>query len=124
MLIAEDSEVARDTLAEFIQTLPDIEICGAVEDGAAAVELALKVQPDVVLLDMQMPVMGGIEAAGIFRTCLPHTAIIVMTVRDHPDLRAACLTTENNNGDELRYRLRDVFILTNKGTRVEERASI
>ena len=53
-----------------------------------------------------------------------HRTSEVVLLNTAIDLRAVCLTTENNNGDELRYRLRDVFILTNKGTRVEERASI
>jgi DNA-binding NarL/FixJ family response regulator len=91
MLLAEDSHVARQSITSFLGTLEGIELSGACQDGRAAVEAALADPPDIALLDLQMPVMSGLEAAEVFRSCLPETAVIMMTVHDHPEVRMACL---------------------------------
>jgi DNA-binding NarL/FixJ family response regulator len=91
MVFAEDSQVARQSITGFLGTLENIDLCGVCDNGRTAVETALISQPDVVLLDLQMPVMSGLEAAQVFRSCLPETAVIMMTVHDHPEVRAACL---------------------------------
>lgn len=91
VLFADDSSVARQSIAAFLRSLDHVELHAACENGRAAVEQALRDQPDAVLLDLQMPVMSGLEAAQILRSCLPETAVIIMTVHDHPEVRAASL---------------------------------
>ncbi|HEX9784804.1 MAG TPA: response regulator transcription factor [Opitutaceae bacterium] len=93
VLLADDSPVTRQSISDYLKGLEDVELCGVCENGRTAVETALREQPDLMLLDMQMPVMGGLEAARIFRSCLPAMAIILMTIHDHPEIRAACMSS-------------------------------
>jgi DNA-binding NarL/FixJ family response regulator len=92
ILFADDSLVARDSISEFLRSRDDVELCGACMNGRDAIEKALRDQPDVVLLDLQMPELSGLEAAQIFRSCMPETAVIMMSVHDHTEMRAACLS--------------------------------
>ena len=62
VLIADDHPLMRKGLADILEGVDDIEVVGAAEDGAAAVALAHAVKPDIVLMDISMPGMDGIEA--------------------------------------------------------------
>lgn len=91
LLFADDSLVSRRSIVDFLQSRPRVDLFAVCENGRAAVEHALRDQPDVVLLDLQMPVMSGTEAAKIFRSCMPRTGIILTSLHDQPDVQAACL---------------------------------
>lgn len=93
VILADDSLLARRTISHFLQGLEHVELCAVCEDGHKAVEAALRHQPDLAILDMQMPVLGGMEAARIFRSSLPAMAIIMMSLHDQPEIRAACLNS-------------------------------
>jgi DNA-binding NarL/FixJ family response regulator len=69
----------RQGLKMFLGLDPELEIIGEAENGAEAVKLATELQPDVVLMDMLMPVMDGIEATKIIRRDLPDTEVIALT---------------------------------------------
>jgi DNA-binding NarL/FixJ family response regulator len=62
VLIADDHPLMRKGLADILQGVDDIDVVGAAEDGAAAVALAYAVKPDIILMDISMPGMDGIEA--------------------------------------------------------------
>jgi DNA-binding NarL/FixJ family response regulator len=62
VLVADDQEIVRTGLTMLLGTQPDIEVVGEAADGGRAVELALRLRPDVCLFDIRMPVMDGIEA--------------------------------------------------------------
>ena len=79
ILIADDHSVVRQGLRMFLGLDPDLEIIGEASDGAEAVKMAHALNPDVVLMDMLMPVMGGIEATQIIRRELPDTEVIALT---------------------------------------------
>lgn len=79
VLIADDHPVVRQGLAAFLALQPDIELVGEAVDGADAVEKALAFVPDVVLMDLAMPVIDGIEAIRRIRARTPATKIIVLT---------------------------------------------
>ncbi len=79
ILIADDHSVVRQGLRMFLGLDPDLEIIGEASDGAEAVRMAHALNPDVVLMDMLMPVMGGIEATQIIRRELPDTEVIALT---------------------------------------------
>jgi DNA-binding NarL/FixJ family response regulator len=79
ILIADDHSVVRQGLKMFLSLDPDLEVIGEAGDGAEAVRMARQMQPDVVLMDMLMPVMDGIEATGTIRGEMPDTEVIALT---------------------------------------------
>jgi len=64
LLIADDYDTLRENIKSFVSKQPDIEVVGEAKDGETAVELAKNLSPDVVLMDISMPKLSGIEAAG------------------------------------------------------------
>jgi DNA-binding NarL/FixJ family response regulator len=79
ILIADDHSVVRQGLRMFLSMDPELEIIGEANDGAEAVRMAAALKPDVVLMDMVMPVMTGIEATIEIRRDLPDTEVIALT---------------------------------------------
>jgi DNA-binding NarL/FixJ family response regulator len=79
ILIADDHAVVRQGLRMFLGLDPEMEVVGEAENGARALELVAELAPDVVLMDLLMPVMGGIEAIGLIRTRHPDTEVVAMT---------------------------------------------
>jgi DNA-binding NarL/FixJ family response regulator len=80
ILIADDSGTVRRILKMFLETRKDIEVCGEAADGFDAVQKAKMLRPDLVLLDLAMPVMNGAEAAAILKKMMPNMPIIVFTM--------------------------------------------
>jgi len=68
-----------------LQVHPNIEVCGEAMDGAQAVEEAKKVRPDVVVLNVTMPVMNGFEAAREIKAILPNSAIVILSQNADPE---------------------------------------
>lgn len=91
ILIADDQQPFRDGLQALFQSVPDIEVVGEATTGAEAVALAEALQPDVVLMDIKMPGMNGIEATHKILTASPHISIIVLTMFDDNDMVFAAL---------------------------------
>jgi len=79
ILITDDHQVVRQGLRMFLKLDPEMDIVGEAENGAQAVELAGTLAPDVVLIDLLMPVMGGIEATRQIRARYPETEVVAMT---------------------------------------------
>lgn len=79
ILIADDHSVVRQGLRMFLGLDPELEVVGEASDGAEAVRLAGKLRPDVVLMDLLMPVMDGIAAIQTIRTELPGTEVVALT---------------------------------------------
>jgi len=79
ILVAEDHLVARVGVTTIVNMQPDMEVVGEASNGQQAVEMFRKLQPDVALLDMRMPVMGGVEAAQKIRGEFPHAHLIALT---------------------------------------------
>jgi NarL family two-component system response regulator LiaR len=115
ILIADDHAVVRKGLLALIQTEEGMEIIGEAADGAEAVELAETLSPDVILLDLVMPRMDGIEAIGKIRQNDPEARILVLTSfsEDEKVLTAievgamGCLL-KDATPDELLRAIRDV----------------
>ncbi len=82
LVVAEDSPPFRAGLRALLASAPDMVISGEAEDGEQAVEMALSLQPDVVLMDVQMPRLNGIEATRRIVRSSPHIAIVVLTMFD------------------------------------------
>ena len=79
VLIADDHAIVRTGLAALLDTEPGIEVVGEAVDGAAAVRASLRLRPDVVIMDLMMPVMDGVEATGQIHAKLPETKVLLLT---------------------------------------------
>jgi len=79
ILIADDHSVVRQGLRMFLTLDPELEVVGEAEDGSRAIELARELEPDVVLMDLLMPVMDGLTAISAIRRELPDTEVIALT---------------------------------------------
>lgn len=79
VLLADDHAVVRQGLRMFLSLDPELEIVGEAADGAEALRLARDLRPDVVLMDLVMPVMDGITAIAAIRRDLPDTEVIALT---------------------------------------------
>ena len=79
LVIADDHAVVRQGLKMFLLDDPDFEVVAEAQNGAEALDLARKLKPDVVLMDLLMPVMDGITAIGHIRREVPDTEVIALT---------------------------------------------
>jgi DNA-binding NarL/FixJ family response regulator len=82
VLLADDHTIVRQGLVGILKGSPEMEVVGEAADGAEAVEKSLKVKPDVVVLDISMPHLNGLEAARRIHEALPATRILVLTMHD------------------------------------------
>jgi DNA-binding NarL/FixJ family response regulator len=90
VLLADDHGVIRDGLGRLIGALDDVELAGVAADGEEAVERARALAPDVVLMDLEMPRLDGIEATRRILAERPHTAVLVLTsFSDRPRILGA-----------------------------------
>lgn len=90
VLLAEDMRILADTLAAVLSLEDDIEIAASVSDGTAIVEVAAQVQPDVAIVDIDMPGTDGVSAAASLRELCPQCRVLILTVLSSPgNLRKA-----------------------------------
>lgn len=82
ILLADDHAVVRSGLRMIINAQPDMEVIGEAADGRDAIEQTESLRPDVVLLDLTMPGLGGLSALGIIREKAPGTKVLVLTMHD------------------------------------------
>ena len=82
VVIAEDHVFVREATRQLLEQEPDIEIVGEAANGAEAVDLVSRLSPDVAILDISMPVMGGIEATERIKAVRPATAVLILTQYD------------------------------------------
>lgn len=82
ILIADDDAAIRRLLRRLIETHADWDVCGAAQDGVDAVEKAVRLNPDVIVLDLAMPQMNGFQAAREIARTLPDTPMLLLTVQE------------------------------------------
>ncbi len=79
VLLADDHDMVRQGLAVFLQVCDDLELVGEATTGAEAVQMCAGIQPDVVLMDLKMPEMDGVEATRLLRARFPAIRVIALT---------------------------------------------
>lgn len=82
ILLADDHEVVRRGLCSLLRAQPDWEVCGEASNGREAVEKALKLKPEVVILDIGMPSLNGLEATRQILKAIPQTKVLILTLHD------------------------------------------
>lgn len=82
VLVAEDSKEFREGLRDLLKAAPDMQLAGEAANGLEALRLAKQLQPEVILMDLHMPDMNGIEATRQILRTSPHMAILVLTMYD------------------------------------------
>ena len=91
VLLVDDQSIVREGLASLLQTKPDLEIVGEAENGRVAVERSLALKPDIVLMDIRMPVMDGIAAIRVLSQEAPKIKVLVLTTFDDDDYVAQAM---------------------------------
>jgi NarL family two-component system response regulator LiaR len=79
VLVADDDALVRDALVAFLDGVDDVEVVGQARDGEEAVELALERRPHVVVMDVSMPKMDGVEATRQIMHRAPDTRVVILT---------------------------------------------
>jgi NarL family two-component system response regulator LiaR len=82
VLICDDQEVVCEGLRAILKSAPGIEVVGVAHDGAQALDLVLQAKPDLVLMDLKMPGMNGIQATRLLRERYPQVRVLVLTTYD------------------------------------------
>jgi two-component system response regulator NreC len=81
IIVADDHTLIREALAKFLQEQEDMEVVGQAADGDAVMELTMKLQPDVIIMDVSMPpVLSGLEATRWIRTTWPGVKVIALSM--------------------------------------------
>ena len=82
VLLVDDQSIVREGLASLLETKPDIEVIGEAENGKVAVMRSLELKPDVVLMDIRMPIMDGVAAIKALSQQAPQIKVLVLTTFD------------------------------------------
>ena len=85
VLLVDDHEIMRDGLREVLQREGDFDVVGQAGDGAAAVRIAQRLRPDVVIMDVMMPLKNGIDACREITEMLPDTRVLILTASAEDD---------------------------------------
>lgn len=87
ILIVDDNAVMRRLVRSHIEANSEWDVCGEAENGLIAIERVKELRPDLVILDFQMPVMNGLEAAREIARLAPDTAIVMLTMHNSDQRR-------------------------------------
>ena len=85
VMLVDDHEIMRDGLREVLKRAGDYEVVGQAEDGAAAVRVAQSLRPDVIIMDVMMPIKNGIDACREITEVLPDTKVLMLTAASEED---------------------------------------
>ena len=91
MLIVDDHLAMRRAVARVLESQANIEVCGEAENGRIGIEQAQRLKPDLIMLDLSMPVMNGLEAARVLRAMMPKIPILMYTSFATSNLAEAAL---------------------------------
>jgi DNA-binding NarL/FixJ family response regulator len=86
VLLVDDNATIREAVRPLFDSHPKYVVCGEAEDGREAIEKAPSLRPDLIVIDMSMPVMNGLDAAPLLIKILPNVWLILLTTHDFPEL--------------------------------------
>ncbi|MDR3559877.1 MAG: response regulator [Negativicutes bacterium] len=116
VLIADDIQATRDNIRKLTEFHPEIAIAGEADSAEAAIAKAKEVQPDVILMDINMPGMDGISATSLLSTEVPQACIIIMSVQGEKEYLRRAMTagakdylTKPFSGDELLQAIKQAY---------------
>ena len=114
VLLADDHRLLREAFAKLLA--PDCDVVGTVADGRAALAAAQELKPDIIVLDIAMPSLNGLDAARQIKAVLPDVKVIFLTMNEDPDVAAAAFRSgasgyllKNSAASELLQAIREVF---------------
>lgn len=88
ILVADDHESVRKGVCVILGTRGDIEVCGEAANGREAIDKALELKPDLIILDISMPIVSGIDAAEMIRKTLPNVPILFLSMHQNRQIIA------------------------------------
>jgi NarL family two-component system response regulator LiaR len=116
VMIVDDHPIVRDGMKNMLLVFDDLEFAGEAENGRAALDCVSKVSPDVILMDIAMPEMGGIQATRAILEQLPHLKIIMLTsypedelIRESLEAGAMGFLLKNSSIDTIANAIRGVY---------------
>jgi two-component system, LytTR family, response regulator AlgR len=112
ILIADDNPLIRKMLCKMFEVEEDYDLCAEARDGAEAIALAIKHKPELIILDMLMPVMDGIQAAKELKDLMPEVPIIIFTLYPEaidPDRAAADRIVSKSEASTLMDHVRQLL---------------
>src|SRR5436305_1943730 len=86
ILVVDDHEVVRQGICSILQSRSEWQVCGEAADGRQAVKLARELDPDAIVMDVTMPIMGGLNAAHEILQSNPRTKVLIFTMHDSKTL--------------------------------------
>jgi len=114
LLLADDHRLLREAFVKLLE--PECDVLGAVTDGRALLEAAPRLRPDVVVLDIAMPLLNGLDAARQLKRLMPGVKVIFLTVSEDPELAAeafraggSAFLLKNSAASELLQAIADVM---------------
>jgi DNA-binding NarL/FixJ family response regulator len=115
VLLADDHRLLREAFARLLE--PECDVVGAVGDGRALLEAAPRLRPDVVVLDIAMPELNGLDAARQLKRLMPDTKVVFLTMNEDPDIAAEAFRAgasgylvKNSAAAELLLAIREVTL--------------
>jgi len=93
LLIVDDSPVIRHSLRTLLEQQADWEVCGEAENGREGIDKALRLRPDLILLDLSMPIMNGFQAARELHRLLPRVPLLMFTSFGGSEIEHAALAS-------------------------------
>jgi NarL family two-component system response regulator LiaR len=116
VMVVDEHGMVRKGIIAYLKNNPDLHIIGEAQNGREAVELCEQLQPNVILMDLQMPEMDGITATRIIRKQYPHIQVVALTsfpdrdkVQDALAAGAISYLLKNVSGDDLAEAIRDAY---------------
>jgi two-component system nitrate/nitrite response regulator NarL len=91
ILIVDDDKCVRDVLRSFVESRTHFDVCGEAVNGIDAIEMARTLNPDLIVMDLSMPVMNGLEAGAVLKAMLPKVPIVMYTLHDSAAMKIRAL---------------------------------